>query len=465
MNRSFLSLGCLLGVALAAPSYAQQTDCSNLLPPPLTFPAVSSTLPYDITLPDDISVDNLQRAFDIFSWATFIALNWPANSDGTPMPVSIGSNLPAERVWETWLTPDQVFKSSGSAPDVPGGRNSFVAALVPNAKPGTRVLDYTTKVLNLGAAGVEKIISNLKASKAFAASPADALADLTEIDQANFGKSLLPPIADLNSKYVFYDSHLNPVEYKYITDNGLYSASGQTAFLKTNAISFPSGNSDNKTYGAIEVKAAWKQLGNGDDPSKFYTIQATVIDPITHQPNAEAVGLVGFHIIARTASAPDWIWATFEHVDNCPDVGATNLNSHYNFNDPKGTQSASGYGNRPGNNNPVPNPSPTQITRVLNNTLINDPWTQCLNKTMQDKLHGQVWANYRLITTQWHNPPDPNTDPTTFIPQNLTNTVLETYIQKSGSCMLCHKSAMTAGTGSDKSPASANFSYFLQLAQ
>jgi hypothetical protein len=133
----------------------------DLLPPPLTFPAVSSTLPYDITLPNDLSVDNLQRAFDIFSWATFIALNWPANSDGTPMPVSIGSNLTAERVWETWLTPDQVFKSNGSPPDVPGGRNDFVAALVPNAKPGVRVLNYTTKVLNLGAAGVEKIISNL----------------------------------------------------------------------------------------------------------------------------------------------------------------------------------------------------------------------------------------------------------------------------------------------------------------
>jgi hypothetical protein len=214
----------------------------DLLPPPLTFPAVSSTLPYDITLPNDLSVDNLQRAFDIFSWATFIALNWPANSDGTPMPVSIGSNLTAERVWETWLTPDQVFKSNGSPPDVPGGRNGFVAALVPNAKPGVRVLNYTTKVLNLGAAGVEKIISNVKASKAFEASPADALADLSEIDQANFGRSsLLPPIADLNSKYVFYDSHLNPVEYQYITANGLYSASGQTAFLKTNAISFPSG--------------------------------------------------------------------------------------------------------------------------------------------------------------------------------------------------------------------------------
>jgi hypothetical protein len=102
---------------------------------------------------------------------------------------------------------------------------------------------------------------------------------------------------------------------------------------------------------------------------------------------------------------------------------------------------------------------------VLNNNLINDPWTQCLNKTMQQKLAGQVWANYRLVTTQWHNPPDPDTDPTTFIPPKLTNTVMETYIQTGGSCMLCHKSAMTAGAGPTGMPASANFSYFLQKAQ
>jgi hypothetical protein len=314
---------------------------------------------------------------------------------------------------------------------------------------------------------MEEIVARLKASKAFKASAADALADLSEIDQANFGKALLPPIADLNSRYIFYDSRLNPIEYQYITTNSLYNANGQTVFLKTNTISFPSGNSDNKAYGSIEVKAAWKQVGNGDDPSKFYTIMATMIDPITHQPSPEPVAfaLVGFHIITRTANAPDWIWSTFEHADNCPDVGATNLNSHYNFNDPRGTQSSNGYANKPENNTPAPTPSPTQITRVLNNTLINDPWTQCLNKTMQRELTGTVWANYRLITTQWHNPPDPSTDPFTFIPTNLTNTVMETYIQTSGSCMLCHKAAMTAGTGSIGGPASANFSYFLQRAQ
>ena len=65
--------------------------------------------------------------------------------------------------------------------------------------------------------------------------------------------------------------------------NTLYSQDGQTAFLaQPNAtISFPQGSNSTKSYGAIEVKAAWKQIGAGDDPTKFYTVVATLIDPVT----------------------------------------------------------------------------------------------------------------------------------------------------------------------------------------
>ena len=93
----------------------------------------------------------------------------------------------------------------------------------------------------------------------------------------------MPPIADLNGKYVFYEIHLNKPEYDYIVSNTFYSKDGQTTFLsKPNAtITFPQGSNSAKSYGAIEVKAAWKQLGPGDDPTKFYTVVATLIDPVT----------------------------------------------------------------------------------------------------------------------------------------------------------------------------------------
>ena len=102
---------------------------------------------------------------------------------------------------------------------------------------------------------------------------------------------------------------------------------------------------------------------------------------------------------------------------------------------------------------------------MLNNDLINDPWTQCLNSTMQAKLAGTVWANYRLVTTQWPGG-SPSAGGSPFIPANLTNTTMETYIQNSNSCMDCHSAAQTAGSlPQSGGPVSAAFSYLLQDAQ
>ena len=81
---------------------------------------------------------------------------------------------------------------------------------------------------------------------------------------------------------------------------------------------------------------------------------------------------------------------------------------------------------------------------------------------MQEKLKGTVWANYRLVTTQWPTAGSSTGQP--FIPANLTNTTMETYIQTGGSCMGCHSIAHTSGTTMNGQPASANFSYLLQAA-
>jgi hypothetical protein len=444
------ALALLIQGGLTA-AQAQAPGCQA--PPGLSFPAVSSTLPYDATLGTQAE---LQQAFDIFSWASFVALNWPSNPDGTPMDGPITSNPTAPRVWEAYIDASGVFKSQGAPPDPWGGTNTFLASLATDYKQGRKVLFSPSKdVLSL-------------------------------VNQANFGKIKLPPIADLNGKYVFYEIHLNKPEYDYIvcpTQPGqlpcpgsinLYSLEGQTAFLSnTNAaISFPQGSSSAMSYGAIEVKAAWKQLGPGDDPTKFYTVVATLIDPVTGDQIPDVtMGLVGLHIITRTNSAPQWVWSTFEHVANAPDAPTSDAQpppppagSHFNFNDPTKTQPASGYGFQPQNTQPVANPQPTQITRVLNNTLINNQGTQCLNSTMQANLTGTVWANYRLVTTQW---PALNKGVLQFIPSTLTNTTMETYVQnQGGSCMDCHSIAQTAGTQpNNNGPAPANFSYLLQQAQ
>lgn len=47
-------------------------------PPPL-----SPAIPFDVTANAPFTLDNLQHDFDVLSWQTFVALNWPANADGS----------------------------------------------------------------------------------------------------------------------------------------------------------------------------------------------------------------------------------------------------------------------------------------------------------------------------------------------------------------------------------------------
>ena len=50
------------------------------------------------------------------------------------------------------------------------------------------------------------------------------------------------------------------------------------------------------------------------------------------------MALVGFHIVHRTFSAPQWVWATFEHQANAPDyanvVNGNLPRSKYSYFDP-----------------------------------------------------------------------------------------------------------------------------------
>jgi hypothetical protein len=116
MRRRVLAaaLTLLIQAGLTATAWAQTPACEP--PQGLSFPAVSSTLPYDA--PESSA---LQQAFDIFSWASFVALNWPANPDGTPMDGPITSNPTAPRVWETYIDATGVFRPQGATPDQWGG--------------------------------------------------------------------------------------------------------------------------------------------------------------------------------------------------------------------------------------------------------------------------------------------------------------------------------------------------------
>lgn len=88
------------------------------------------------------------------------------------------------------------------------------------------------------------------------------------------------------------------------------------------------------------------------EAARFLTTDACLYDVKNGQQvhwRHRKMGLVGFHIVQKTPSAPQWIWSTFEQVDN---VGCQHASFARSVSDRFANKQA-----KPG----VPN----QVTRVL----------------------------------------------------------------------------------------------------
>jgi hypothetical protein len=171
----------------------------------------------------------------------------------------------------------------------------------------------------------------------------------------------------------------------------------------------------------MEFKAAWKILGNGDDPSKFYTIRAIVFndDSLTPSPgpNPVTLGLVGLHIGHKTATQRFWVWSTFEQVNNLTSSFHNDTCASCPVNIPP--SGGPDYKELAPNGQPLH--KPTQVTRV-NPVNTVDPFIDNINAYYRGLLSGSVWANYSLVSTQWLLNED-------IFPDYLANTVQETYLQ------------------------------------
>src|SRR5262249_37429917 len=107
-----------------------------------------------------------------------------------------------------------------------------------------------------------------------------------------------------------------------------YNINGQVAFTGGNPnkqADMPRGSDGKDGSGSWELKFAWRILLAGDDKMRFMTSDAVVPPTNGKCPGGGApqgdqcpvtVGLVAMHIGHKTDSSPQWIWATFEQVDN-----------------------------------------------------------------------------------------------------------------------------------------------------
>jgi hypothetical protein len=377
------------------PQDPQQQPC--VLPPPVN---VSPTPYSDVCGPSFPAGTGIPfQFFDDFSWRSFIAMVWPAKAGqrGVPDPDRPVGTVGTPLVFETLKADWEVFQPGGAAPSAWNeftGQNPCGLASVGF---NDLILASFSKFGNLGLAGFGNLVGALGAQ---------------------------------NGTYVRYQTGFNQTEYTQILSQRLY--------LQENLRNVTFEN------GAVDVKAAWMLMKGVGHPERYYTRTAWVLDPGTGVCSQETVGLVGLHIVTKTPSRPQWIWSSFEQIDNIPQQGAQ---APYALND--GTARP-----MPTPPNPIgfppPTPTPTPIYNVTRLKPIPGP-TMNTNAAYQSALANQgtgVWQYYQLVMTQWPtvaNSPGTSGSPSFTFPgtgatTNFANVTMETFDQASigTGCMACH---------------------------
>jgi hypothetical protein len=170
----------------------------------------------------------------------------------------------------------------------------------------------------IGFAGPESLDPNLKGKTPATLMPGLELTKpKTLADYLQAGPDGI--LVDQNGRIVYYSIYINDVFSKFVTDNKLNQVDVLRHFDPTAA--FPNGS--------LELKAAWKIVGDNEDMSGYYTRKALinplvarggkfVIDP--DKVEQVTVALVGFHIAGTVAYHKEMIWASFENIRNAPDV-------------------------------------------------------------------------------------------------------------------------------------------------
>ena len=386
--------GCILGVMF---TFALAFEASGQSPTP-TPVITSPQIPADVSIPDGFK-GNPIAFFDDYSWRAFVALVWPALNGhrGVPDPSQKVGVISVPLVFETFKADWEVFQPNGTRPS-PWESYEGVTPCpnLQNVAFGDVVLASFSKFGNIG--------------------------------QAGFG-NLVGPLVAQNGTYLRYLTGFNQKKFARILKERLYLRKNLGKPVHPLTIDVNS----------LDVKSAWMDMTNVKNCDRYYTRTAYVFDVTTSPPacSKKTVGLVGLHIVQKTQTRPQWIWSTFEQVDNVPPGnGPFALNN--------------GIGTPMPLSNPIkfpPPPTPPPPFNVERKMPIHQS-TQNTNTAYQNALKGTVWQFYELVLTQWpvpaNTPANRGTPGFTFPGTNATtsfaNTSMETFDQTkiSTGCMNCH---------------------------
>lgn len=279
-----------------------------------------------------------------------------------------------------------------------------------------------------------------------------------------------PAVYDIRVNQAYYDSLVAQNLYTYALYSAACAPNGGTC---TNQLWLPPNAQ--ATGASMEIKTAWRDFKTpAACPSGAYYCVGRL-------------ALVGLHLVQKTATHGEWIWASFEHAGNAPDCAPGSdspiaplspIGTPWSFFDPKTVppsvmtsqtcsvvappqcngdpQTGSGFkavnicrtdsipaGGASPANCAVKTAPPGQH---LPNDQANNPGNvACLNATLLPQRSG-VWQNYKLVGTLWTRgtmpptqdfrvqvfqspPPSPTpyVEPVGFV--HLANTTMETFLQ------------------------------------
>src|SRR5262245_11349003 len=267
----FLCFGFLALCGTKAHIYAQ--SCPTEPAPDINSPHP----PKDICIPDGTNEDQI-KYFDHFSWQSLVALVWPADISyrGHPDPSKalqkkndrdVSVFLTYKSAWEIFHKDQQQRKPWNSYEEA----QFNVCNVNPNF--GGVILAPVSKFGDVGQAGFSGLVG---------------------------------PLVAQNRTYVRYLTAFNETIFNQIEVGKFYLSNK----IPRDGLSFQDGS--------INIKSAWIEMKNIHHQDRYYIRQAYVFDYGKKKCVETTVGLVGLHIVRKTEKRQQWIWATFEHLDNVP---------------------------------------------------------------------------------------------------------------------------------------------------
>ena len=280
-------------------------------------------------------------------------------------------------------------------------------------------------------------------------------------------------LVDQNGRAVYTELLINDVYRDWVIANHLYIPDSLYNFPDTS--DFP--------IGSFSLKAGWKIVGPNDDVSKYYTTTADIelLSNVNGQvvipqnPKIQRnvkVALVSFHIAVVVKGHPEFIWATFENVNNAPD-----FKENQKMNEPVSDKDFMFYkANTVASDCNVNN---TPIIKLNEATQILTPVTEVARQfihgggttqnqenivTLNESIHKQLpansmWQNYEEVGAVWFNTTKgvlvPNWTPNSDTLQRITgstklsNSTIETFTQNivsQNECFSCHNTTALTST-------------------